>query len=386
MLASTILRTCRCWCCHYFLFISLLVCWGGGIVLASKVFSLASLYSYVDPYLSEKLLAMRYDQVSFATTHNSYAELGKLTAGNQFASIQASLNQGVRALMLDVHWSDNTNSNVSLCHDDCKQGSIEIDEILEIIVTFLDDHPVNVVTIIWEIICTKEQTDCDAIKHEVYNIIEQSKLANMLYVPKTSSLGAGFAWPFLQEMIDNNEKIVLFFDKGSFDRPSHLNLWDHVIETPFDNNDMNDLDATCKFHRGTPNEPEKMLLNNHFTRLGLIPFSTALVEYNANPYMYNRMVRCQDELGKPITNFIVVDHWYFSSVINTVACLNSQHEVQTCESLDIVRILSMFLVSFMGGMGGILVVYGLLTLYRRLYAVWRKRIDSAVVWCGVLCE
>ena len=369
MLASMILRTCRCWCSHHFLFILILVCWGGGILLASKVFSLASLYSYIDPYLSEKLLAMRYNQVVFATSHNSYAVFGTVTGGNQFASIQASLNQGVRALMLDVHWSDETKSNVSLCHVDCKQGSIEIDEIFDILVTFLYNHPVNVVTIIWETMCSKEQSDCDAIKLKVYDIIEQSKLANMLYVPETG-LGDGFAWPLIQEMIDKNQKIVLFFDKGSFDRPSHIKLWDHVIETPFDNNDKNDLDAKCIFNRGSPDEPQKMLLNNHFTRLGLIPFSAALMEYNANPYMYDRINRCQYELGKPTTNFIVVDHWFYSSVINTAACFNGQHEVQTCESLDIGRILSMFMVSFLGGSIGSLVVYGCLTLYRRLYGVW----------------
>jgi hypothetical protein len=272
--------------------------------------------------------------------------------------------------MLDVHWTDNTNSNVSVCHYDCKQGSIEIGEILDTIVTFLVKNPVNVVTIIWEIVCSKKQSDCDAIKLKVYDIIEQSKLANMLYVPKNSSLGDGFAWPVLEEMIDKNQKIVLFFDKGSFDRPSHIPLWDHVIETQFDKNNKNDLDKYCKFHRGSPNAPEKMLLNNHFTRLGLIPFSTALMEYNTNPYMYDRINRCQYELDKPITNFIVVDHWFYSSVINTAACLNGQHEVQTCESLDIERILSIVLVHFMGGSIGILVMYGWLRLYRRLCDVW----------------
>ena len=323
---------------------------------------------------------MKYNQVVFPTTHNSYALLGEVTAGNQFASIQTSLNQGVRALMLDVHWSSEDKSNVCLCHDNCRQGSVQIDEILDTVATFLDNHPVNVITIIWEIICTKDQEDCDAIKHMVYNIIEQSKLASMLYVPKNASLGDGltpadanlssvFAWPLLQEMVDSNEKIVLFFDKGSFDRPSHLKLWDHVIETPFENKDKNDLDAECKFHRGSPDAPGKMLLNNHFTRLGLLPLSAALIEYNVNPYMYNRMLRCQHELGKPITNFIVVDHWWYSSVINTAACFNGEHEVQTCESLDIVRIRSMVMVSILGGGIGILTMYGCLRLYRRLCSV-----------------
>ena len=339
------------------------------MVLASKVFSLTFTFAYLDPYLSERLLEMRYNQVVFATTHNSYAVVGKVIAGNQFESIQTSLNQGVRALMLDVHWSDDTKSNVSLCHNDCRQGSVEIGGILDTIATFLKNHPMNVVTIIWEIICTKKQEDCDAIKLKVYNIIEQSKLANMLYVPKNASLGDGFAWPLLQEMVKNNEKVVLFFDKGSFDRPSHLALWDYVTETPFVNKDKNDLDAKCNFNRGVPDNPGKMLMNNHFTRLGLLPLSAALIEYNVNPYLYNRMIRCQHELNKTITNFIVVDHWSYSSVINTAACFNEETNIETCKSLDIVRIRSMLMVSVVGGGIGILAMYGWLRLYRRLNGV-----------------
>lgn len=373
------IRTCKVRCWHSCFCVALLVASAVGVVVASKVFSMVSPLAPARPYLTEKLLGTKYNNVVFATTHNSYAVFGQFSAANHFGSIQNSLDQGVRALMLDVHWSDHTSDGIAICHSRCSQGSVRVDEILGLIATFLDNHPVNVITIMWEIVCSKQQEDCDALKHAVYRIIERSQLADMLYVPTNASpadgltptrVALGDRWPTLQKMVDNNERIVMFFDKSSdkssFDRPSHLELWDHVIETSYSNNDHNALDAECKFHRGSPDNPGKMLLNNHFTHLGLLPVSLITMGYNTNPYMYNRMVRCQHELGKPITNFISVDHWWYSDVVNTAACLNGEHDAETCKSGNTVRTVFKVAISIMGGGIGILAIHVCLKLYRRL--------------------
>ena len=304
---------------------------------------------------------MNYNKVVYATTHNSYAVVGTMVAANHFKSIQQSLEQGVRALMLDVHFSDDTKSKIALCHADCSTGAVEVDAIFDTIATFIDNYPENVLTIIWETTCTGEE-DCTALKHMLYNVVGQSRLANMLYAPER----LGSPWHTLREMVDKNKKIVQFFDRGPFERQWDLNMWDHFIETPYDNKDKKDLDVECTFFRGTPDNQEKLFLNNHVTLMGLVPMPLITVEYNTNPYMYDRIIRCQRELGKTVTNFIVVDHWWYSDVIETVACLNGEDDVRTCQSADMIRNIKNVTIFLLGGCIGILVIYCGVELYYRL--------------------
>jgi hypothetical protein len=309
-------------------------------------------------FISEHLLAMNYSKVAYATTHNSYAVVGKITASNHFKSIQESLEKGIRALMIDVHFSDDTKSKIALCHADCSMGTVRVDTTLDTIATFLDNHPVNVITIIWEVTCTGDE-DCTSLKRMLYYTIEQSRLANMLYAPERRES----PWPTLQKMVDQNEKIVQFFDRGPFERPWDLKMWDHVIENPYNNLNKNDLDEKCTFNRGGPDSPEKLFLNNHFTLMGLVPMPWTTIQYNTNPYMYNRMIRCQQELGKNTTNFISVDHWWYSDVIRTVACLNGEDTVQTCQTTDTDRTLFVAATSLVGIVLGIMYMYWAIRLY-----------------------
>ena len=342
--------SCVCWAIYLIFLI-------GGIVLSSRV----SWAGSSSTNLSEKLLAMDYNNVVFATTHNSYAVFGIIGAANQFKSIQKSLEQGVRSLMLDVHFSDDTKSNIALCHVDCKAGYVEVDEPLETIANFLDKYPLNVITIIWETVCTND-IDCMSLKHKLYDVIEHSRLANMLYAPEHSES----PWYTLGEMVHKNEKIVQFSETGPFEQPWDLNMWDYVIETPYNNKGKDDLDAKCTFNRGTPDKPGKLFLNNHFTSMGLIPIPSLTMIYNTDPYMYDRIIRCQQELGKHTTNFVAVDHWSYSDVIKTVACLNGEANVQTCQSGDMDRNLRTIAIFLIGGCIGILVLYSGMEIYHIL--------------------
>ena len=304
--------------------------------------------------------------MAYATTHNSYAVVGIITAANHFKSIQKSLEQGVRALMLDVHFSDDTNSKIALCHADCSAGAVEVGEVFDTIATFLGKYPANVITIIWETTCTGDE-ECTSLKHMLYTVVGRSRLANLLYAPEhLESPNLLNSWPTLREMVDSNQTVVQFFDRGPFERPWDLKMWDHVIETPYDNKDKDDLGAECTFNRGTPDKPGKLFLNNHFTLRGLVPVPATTVGYNTNPYMYDRIRRCEQELGKTTTNFIAVDHWWYSDVVKTAACLNGEDAVQTCQATDTWRTLSAVAIPLIGGFVGILVAYIGVELYNRL--------------------
>ena len=71
-----------------------------GIFLASTASSVRSSSKTVDQNLSEGLLALKYNKVSYATTHNSYSVFGTIAAGNQFGTIKMSLEK--RCTCFDV--------------------------------------------------------------------------------------------------------------------------------------------------------------------------------------------------------------------------------------------------------------------------------------------
>ena len=140
-----------------------------------------------------------------------------VAAANQFGTLKMSLEGGVRPLMLDVHFLEDTKTEISLCHASCKAGAVKIETTFDTIYGFLDIYPDNVITIIWEMTCDGE-ADCIVLKRMLYDGSEQSRLANILYEP----LQTGDPWPTLREMIQNNQKIVQFFERGPFERPWDL--------------------------------------------------------------------------------------------------------------------------------------------------------------------
>lgn len=345
----------------YWFCMSLVVFLIGGISLTSQASWFWTSQTTSNPYLSETLLAMRYNKVVYPTSHNSYAVVGTIAAANQFETIQVSLENGVRALMLDLHFTDDSKSKIALCHADCRAGSVEVEAVFDTIATFLESYPANIVTLIWETACTGDE-ECASLKHMLYTVEENSRLANLLYAPENP----GNPWLTLQQMVLNNEKVVQFFDQGPFERRWDLPMWQNMIETTFDNKDKSDLDAACKFGRGISDNPEGLFLQNVFTLMGLVPSPAATVAYNTNPYMYNRVIRCQIELGKATTNFIAVDHWSYSDVVKTAACLNGEYSAQTCQTEDTGKTLSTIAISLIGGCTAFLVAYGLVLLYSRV--------------------
>lgn len=300
-----------------------------------------------DPNMSEDMLRIRYNKAVYASTHNSYAIFPTVKAANQWEGIYESLAYGVRALMLDVHFRDNTKSSVALCHGPCEAGSVEINEVFNEIADFLVRYPTNVITIIWETPFGLTEADQLLIRNLLYSIIENSRLAHMLY----EHPGVHATWPKLGEMVDTGKKLVQFFDRGPFNRPWDLNMWTYVIETPYDNKKTKDLNAQCVFNRGQPDTDEKLFLNNHFTLQGLVS-PTATSAYNYNPYLYNRIIRCEQELNKK-TNFVCVDHWHASDVARAVYCLSTTNQTiqEMCQQkneYDTMRIVGITLIAVMG--------------------------------------
>jgi hypothetical protein len=149
-----------------------------------------------------------YDAVSYPTTHNAMSNQAEGWAGpNQEYGITRQLNDGVRGLMLDTHY--NTGSLTSptaptdvalLCHAYCKYGWERLSDGLGKIKTFLDSHPNEVVTIIFETYVTPADTKA------AFDLSGASSLV-ATHTP-------GTAWPTLKQMIASNQRLVVMTDSG----------------------------------------------------------------------------------------------------------------------------------------------------------------------------
>jgi len=224
-----------------------------------------------------------YNNVAYLTTHNSFnSEEGNFSLPNQNFNIVTQLNNGVRALMLDVYDSGGT---PMVYHGSAILGSNPLIDYLNQINQFLSDNPNEIVTIIFE--C---YTDANSIE----NVINQSGLNTYLYTHDTTS-----SWPTLQTMINNNTRLVIFSDVD-------------------DANNQNDFN--CDFNRG--DSMNDLFIFNHFvtTILGTGDENASSVA-NSNPFFINRALQCQIEKNK-FPNFLTVDFYDLGNTNEVVSLLN----------------------------------------------------------------
>lgn len=166
----------------------------------------------------------RYNEYSFLCTHNSFvnSDDGWL-APNQFNTITQQLNDGVRALMLDIY--SNNGTDIYLRHG-LEKGLKSLSYLLKEVVTFLSNNRNEVVTIFLE---DYVHPDTDKLKK---NIDIVSGLKELIYDPDNYSnwsVRDRGEWPLLSEMIKWNKRLIIFSDK------QHNNL-DRKIGVAYDRN------------------------------------------------------------------------------------------------------------------------------------------------------
>ncbi len=245
-----------------------------------------------------------YNNVAYLTTHNSFnSEEGNFSLPNQNFNIVTQLNNGVRALMLDVYDSGGT---PMVYHGSAILGSNPLIDYLNQINQFLSDNPNEIVTIIFE--C---YTDANSIE----NVINQSGLNTYLYTHDTTS-----SWPTLQTMINNNTRLVIFsdVDDAATNQQWYHYVWDFAVETHYSVNNQNDFN--CDFNRG--DSINDLFIFNHFvtTILGTGDENASSVA-NSNPFFINRALQCQIEKNK-FPNFLTVDFYDLGNTNEVVSLLN----------------------------------------------------------------
>jgi hypothetical protein len=266
---------------------------------------LITVISYAQCNGSIDLCSKQYNEVAYLTTHNAFnSDEDGLLFPNQSYNISSQLNDGVRGLMIDVY---NHFGTPTAYHSVFMLGTIPLSDIFNDIKTFLDNNPNEIVTIILE---------CYVTANEIESEINQSGLSNYLYTHNNS-----IGWPTLQNMIDNNSRLVVFtdVDDASSSQNWYHYVWDYAAETHYSVGTINDF--TCDFNRGDP--LNDLFIFNHFVtdaNLGYGLYNESN-DVNANPFFITRVLDCQNQTNK-FPNFVTVDYYELGDGLAVVDELN----------------------------------------------------------------
>jgi hypothetical protein len=249
-----------------------------------------------------ELCGLRFDQVAYATSHNAMSNrAARWVAPNQEAGITAQLELGVRALMLDTY---DFNGQSMLCHGACSLGRQPLVEGLGEVKAFLDAHPREVVSIIFE-------SYLDASKTEA--AFDAAGLLPMLY-----SQPVGQPFETLGALVASNRRLFVVTDSGGGDFDGYQDVWSLSWETDFSNATMEDF--SCAPNRGTPGNP-LFILNRFLTNP--VAYRDLATQANANPAFLAFAEQCWDEGGQ-IPNFVTVDFVDEGGLMEVVDALNAR--------------------------------------------------------------
>ncbi len=248
---------------------------------------------------STAFCSRRYDQVSYATTHNAMTNADEgWTFPNQQHGISRQLDDGIRALMLDTHYFED---EPYLCHAYCELGKEPLVDGLAKIKRFLDRRPNDVVTIIFEAYVDEEDVDLAFDEAELLDYLHEQPV--------------GQPWPTLRELVDSGRRLVVFTDERG-EEPWHHYVWDYASETHY--SFENPAQFSCAPNRGNPNH--SLFILNHF--LTQVVGGAALArQVNFNPLFIDRALQCQEERNR-LPNFVTVDFHDIGDVFYVVDALN----------------------------------------------------------------
>jgi hypothetical protein len=250
---------------------------------------------------SPLLCDRRYNEVAFPTTHNAMSNRqDHWLAPNQNFNITHQLNDGVRAMMLDVHYFL---GNTYLAHGNVLFGHKSLVDGLREVRTFLDGHRCEVVTLIFE--NRVQAKDLALAFHD----------AGLLDYVYTHPQGLPF--PTLRQMVETNRRLVVFTDRGGGGEHPWLHpLWDYCVETPWKAKRPEEL--TSQKNRGETGNA-LFILNHFLTRPTASPRLAQQV--NHNPFFGERVNRFLRETGR-LPNFVVVDYYDIGDLFEVVDTVN----------------------------------------------------------------
>jgi hypothetical protein len=298
------------------------------------------------------LCGRRLDEVIFPGTHNSFAASDE--PGWHFASqrygIPRQLDDGIRALLLDVHYgvydpstrhvrtdlaaegSDrnkvaeqvpqralrvadriagevgvgrlNGKPQPYLCHTLCELGAEPLDQELEVIRRFLEDHPDQVLIVIVE----------DYIPPStIEQAFERTGLS-----PYVATLDRGQPPPTLGTLIGRGQRLVVFAEEKGGSPAWYMPAFSFIQDTPLGAVRPDQL--SCKRYRGEQDSP--LLLMNYWIP-PFPPSPTLNAGIGRAFFLRGRLERCLKDRGFKGA-IVAVDFYERTSVLEVAQELNAR--------------------------------------------------------------
>lgn len=267
------------------------------------------------PYIHTTRLPFNF--YSWVTTHNAFSNGAdyRYWYQNQSHTVREQLDAGVRGLMLDVYES---NGRVRVCHSSCDGiekplASYFSDDILP----FLAQNPQAVVTVFLEDYVSQASLQAE--------LSRTPGLGGQTFSPGSEKWKWLVQWPVLQEMIDANQRLLIFalngaagtYRVGSADvevmRQESGTVENHwsIGDTIFTH------DYSCKSRFSTPLDKREvdwpgkawppLFVMNHFHGVGESLHARLDNRYDKLQDRYNNY--CGPASGGRLINFLAVDFY-----------------------------------------------------------------------------
>jgi hypothetical protein len=309
---------------------------------------------------SEDICERRLDQIAIPATHNSMSAAtnrGWLFA-QQDAGIAEQLEDGIRGFLIDAHYGEPTQSGtiktslegkgakerkkfaetlgedgfnaalrirdrivdspvtgkrgVYFCHAFCELGALPIDTVFEQFRDFLAANPREVLVIVIEDYVHPEDIAAAA---------ERTGLVDLIYKGDPAD-----GIPRVQEMIDENQRVLLMAENDAGDVPYYHQAYDGLVEeTPYsfkqvpELTDRDRLRASCKPNRGREGSP--FFLMNHWIDTSPAPKPSNAAQVNARSALEARIAECE-RVRERRPGLIAVDFYREGDLFDVARDLN----------------------------------------------------------------
>jgi hypothetical protein len=267
------------------------------------------------------LCGLRYDQVTYAATHDAfaYAAGGPVTyqLPNQDRPITDQLAYGIRTLGIrpcPYFGTDPVEAGrVYITHNSALKGALGTEPLANVlgeVRTFLEGNPHEVITLLAESSVTPAE------------VADTFRIAGL--VPYLYTHDAAKGWPTLGEMIARGTRLVVFNDSQEPTRPAWQHyMWDYIGDTDY--NITSPDQFSCKVARGKPANDLYFINQFIYKDLGsgiVVPDKAKAAVANDEAFAFGRAIQCWRETGR-IPNFVYVDWYGQGNVRGVVGCLNA---------------------------------------------------------------
>jgi hypothetical protein len=193
-------------------------------------------------------------------------------------------------------------------------------------VQFLNDYPSKVIVLLFED-SEKGPINWSELYTEMQNV---EGFTDKMY----SHPGSGQEWPTMAQLVQNDQRIILFYFNGGYcDNdacPSSFHPWfTYAAETQFDSASISELDNyeySCQVTRGPGiSEQERVSNANFFVVNNFVtpPDPDAAATTNSKDFIAGRLSQCANYNDKR-PNFIYIDFWNEGVVAELVQFANGQ--------------------------------------------------------------